>query len=299
MFVQYLENPFLRPNEVHLKELHDLNFLTQLRDTCITRLAQALQAFCGDLTSDNALEYLKEKTINVRIIGGFLTKFVNATSDIDITVILKDKSKSREFQNYLRTEVNFGPLSDRYQYQVNYFSDIEGEHIVKFRRYGIELLNNDIYKKEAEDVFLDEHMVVVEDFLSNKKLFEYFVRPIEKCINIVNKEILSDLKVEQSTCEKLARIYPMLDRVGTKTFPEFSKLPKALTIYEYTQDNLRYKAISEDSEFHKIMVLAVSKKIDELQKYLNENTTIWIAKPFNLMNVLEKDLYEKLFLTPN
>jgi uncharacterized protein YfkK (UPF0435 family) len=296
MFIQYLENPFLRPNEVHIKELHDLNFLTQLRDTCITRLAQALQAFYGDFTSDNAIDYLKEKTTSVRIIGGFLTKFVNATSDIDINVILKDQSKSKELQNYFRNEVNFRPLSDKYQYQVNYFSDISGEHIVKFRRYGIELLGNDIYRKEAEDVFLDKNMVVVEDFLSRKKLLEYFVTPIEKCINIVNKEIISALHVEQSTCDKLARIYPMLDRVGTKTFPEFSKLPKALTIYEYTQDNLRYKAINEDSEFHKIMVLAVSKKVDELQKYINENSTIWLAKPFTLKNVLEEDLYQKLFL---
>lgn len=296
MFIQYLENPFLRPNEVHIKELHDLNFLTQLRDTCITRLAQALQAFYGDLTSDNAIDYLKEKTTSVRIIGGFLTKFVNSTSDIDITVILKDQSKSKDLQNYLRNEVNFRPLSDKYQYQVNYFSDISGEHIVKFRRYGIELLGNDIYEKEAEDIFLDKYMVVVEDFLSHKKLIEYFAKPMLKCINIVNKEILKDLQVKESTCDKLARIYPMLDRVGTKTFPEFSKLPKALTIYEYTQDNLRYKAINEDSEFHKIMVLAESKKINELQKYLNENTTTWIAKPFDITNVMEKDLYAKLFL---
>lgn len=263
------------------------------------RLAQSMQSFYSDYTNDTPLEYLKSKTKSVRLIGGFLTKFVTAKSDIDITVVLKDQNTSKELQTYFRNEINFKPLSNQYQYQVNYFADIGGEHIVKFRRYGIELLNNEIYEKEAEDVFLDEHMVVVEDFLSIKKLTEYFITPISKCINIVNKEFLKDMQVTESTCDKLARVYPMLDRVGTKTFPEFSKLPKALTIYEYTQDNLRYKAINEDSEFHKIMVLAVSKKFDELQKYINENSKIWITKPFTLDNVLEENLYKKLFSSSN
>lgn len=293
MFIQYLENPFLRPNATHIKELHDINFLTQFRDIAIKRLSDALQGFYQDYKGEESLTYLKSKTTHVRLIGGFLTKFVNATSDADITVVLKDKTRSREFQNYLRSNINFKPMDAIHQYQINFFSDMSGDHIVKFKRYGIELLTDEIFKKNAEDVFLDEHMVVVEDFLSKKKLNEYFITPIKKCLNIINKEILTDLKVSESTCDKLTRIYPLLDRVGTHTFQEFSKFPKPLTIYEYTQDNLRYKALNEDSPFHKIMVLAQSKKIDELNKYLIENSAVF-RSGFKLENIVEEDLFNKI-----
>jgi transposase len=131
------------------------------------------------------------------------------------------------------------------------------------------------------------------DVLPKQKLIEYFVRPVQKCIEIIKKEILLDLNVEPMTCNKLLKIYPILDRVSSPTFKEFDNLPKQLKIYEYTQDNLRYKAIDEDSEIHKIMVLAESKKIDELNKYLLSNPSLK-KKEFELQDVLEPTLVDKL-----
>lgn len=294
MFTLYLENPFIYPNEKHVAELHDHNFLKLLRDTALRKLSDALQKYFKEYSQDTPEEYLKTKCKHVTLIGGFLTKFVRENSDIDITVVLKDQDLAKDLQPFFRQEVNFKPLSENYQYQVNYFCALQADHIVKFKRHGIELLNNDIFVKEVEDIFLDKNMVVVQEKLSKKKLTEYFVLPLQKAISIIERDLFKNLKATTLICDKLKRVYPLLDRVGTKTFPEFSKLPKALTIYEYTQDNLRYKALSEDSEIHKIMVLAQSHKIDELNKYLAENTYIWMNKKFTIENCLERNILDKL-----
>lgn len=294
VFSLYLENPFINPNEKHIAELHNKVFLNLLRETALKRLSDGIQSFYNERTQLTPLEYLKTKCNSIKLIGGFLTKFVRDNSDIDITVILKDPKEMAELQSFFRNQVNFKPLSEQYQYVINYFCNLKADHIIKFKRHGIELLNQDIFTKDVEDVFLDNNMVVVQDVLSKKKLTEYFVLPLEKAINIIKKDILSKMDIDIAICDKLIRTYSLLNRVGSETFPEFKKLPKQLTIYEYTQDNLRYKALNEESEIHMIMVLAQSYKLKELRNYLLENTESWMRKEFTIDSCLESNILTAL-----
>lgn len=294
MFKVYLENPFVRPNDKHIALLHDPKFLKLLRETVLKRLSDGLQLYYNEISQDNPIEYVKTRCAYVNLIGGFLTKFVRDNSDIDVTITLKNKEDSKLLQSFFRESINFKPLNENYQYRVNFFFAVTQESYVKFKRHGVQLLTNDIFEKEVEDVFLDKNMVVVQDYLKKEKLIEYFVNPIKKSVAIIKKEILEPMRVEEKTCDKLTKIYSLLNRVGTETFIEFKKLPCELTVYEYTADNLRYKALNEDSEIHKIMVLAQSKKIEELSRFLDENGDKWMRLDLSISNLLEEGLRKKL-----
>lgn len=268
------ESPFDSPNSIHVARLHNREFLKLLKHEVLARLVNGMNEY---LYSEN--RYCKSLedcagNINksVRLIGGFLTKFARDDSDIDVNVVVKNKilksidkdikEAEKKIHDWFRDNVNGKPLSDEYDYTVNFFFKSRGLTFVP--EHGVQLLGDEIKHKDIQDE-LDKKMVDVTQYLSEEKFNQYFFKPMKKAIKIIRR-MIDDRKLNR--IDDLTGTYSIKDRIGSEVFYEFRSFDDTLKTFNYSSDNLRYKAMNEGSDFYKFMVYANSSDQTKLKKWL-------------------------------
>ena len=297
-----IESPYDSASEEHTDKLKNPKFLSKVRHEILARLFNGLiDFFKGDAEYCAYLqECLKDYSNSAEIIGSFLSIYSTPTSDLDVTVLLKDPilkrvsddmdEAARTVHTFFRDKINNKTVSKNIKYTINYFFLRDQK---KFDRKGVELFGDDIKQKEIRDE-LDKHKVDVTNYLPYDAFDKYIFNPLRKA-TIIIKDMITRKKIDK--IDGLMKTYDIRERVGSGVWPEFDKFHSDLKLYYFSKANLLYKALAESSDLHHFIMLA-SRESDDRDTKLKR----WLKnKNWKLSLDIEKSLdhrvRDKVYLT--